>query len=75
MVPYMSFVWQPYLKVLNDYSVSSLREQGLWLSVLQVLTKTLKFDEGGSFVRPFSRFDLMPDGYLQRFGVMTSYSN
>ncbi|KAI0920552.1 hypothetical protein AcV5_010550 [Taiwanofungus camphoratus] len=46
MVPYMSFVWQPYLKVLNDYSVSSLREQGLWLSVLQVLTKTLKFDEG-----------------------------
>ncbi|CCM00706.1 uncharacterized protein FIBRA_02746 [Fibroporia radiculosa] len=46
MVPYMMFLWPPLLKVLDDYCTGNRQGQPLWVSVLEVLAKTLAHDEG-----------------------------
>ena len=53
----MSFLWQPFIKILAD-DASGLAEDGrLWLVVLQVINKSLTADEGGmaSYIMNFDR--------------------
>ncbi|KZT68072.1 hypothetical protein DAEQUDRAFT_348588 [Daedalea quercina L-15889] len=46
MVPYMSFIWGPILRLLDDYSKDSGHNTDLWTSSLVVIRKSLAFDEG-----------------------------
>lgn len=47
VTPYMSFLWQPFIKVLNDHASGTAEEDGLWLVVLQATSRSLVADEGG----------------------------
>ncbi|PCH43122.1 hypothetical protein WOLCODRAFT_121527 [Wolfiporia cocos MD-104 SS10] len=47
MVPYMSFLWQSFLRLFNDYSTGTAQDQALWRPLLETITKTLMHDEGG----------------------------
>ncbi|OBZ74951.1 U3 small nucleolar RNA-associated protein 10 [Grifola frondosa] len=51
MVPYTSFVWQPLVELLREYSEGSVQDHALWLSILDTLTKSLSFDEDKVFWR------------------------
>ncbi|EMD35136.1 hypothetical protein CERSUDRAFT_107124 [Gelatoporia subvermispora B] len=46
MVPYMAFVWQPSVKLLDDFSSGSLDNESLWLAILKTLSKSFENDEG-----------------------------
>lgn len=46
----MSFLWQPFIKILTDYAAGGVKVtegHDLWLGVLQVIGKSLIVDEGG----------------------------
>jgi U3 small nucleolar RNA-associated protein 10 len=47
MVPYMSFLLQPFSDVLTSFTPSNPHNFALWTSVVQILTRTLNFDDGG----------------------------
>ncbi|EIN05935.1 hypothetical protein PUNSTDRAFT_137420 [Punctularia strigosozonata HHB-11173 SS5] len=59
MTPYMSFLLQPFIEKLLAYSSGSERDRTLWTSVIQVLVRSLAFDDGGKWNRmtPFWRDD------------------
>lgn len=46
MAPYMSFLLPPFTETLEAYSKSSPNED-LWLAIIQTVTKSLAYDEGG----------------------------
>ncbi|KII90106.1 hypothetical protein PLICRDRAFT_686024 [Plicaturopsis crispa FD-325 SS-3] len=45
MTPYMSFLLQPFVDILQSFANSSEDDTRLWLCVIQTLTKTLEVDE------------------------------
>lgn len=47
MVPYLSFLRHPFLRILDQYAADVSQGPNLWTSLVIVLTKTLTFDEGG----------------------------
>ncbi|KAF9807205.1 hypothetical protein IEO21_08320 [Rhodonia placenta] len=47
MVPYLSFLRHPFLRILDEYAADVSQGPVLWTSLVIVLTKTLTFDEGG----------------------------
>jgi U3 small nucleolar RNA-associated protein 10 len=47
MVPYMSFLLQPFSNLLTSFTSFNLHNFALWISVVQTLTRTLNFDDGG----------------------------
>ncbi|KAF9553866.1 hypothetical protein CPC08DRAFT_672807 [Agrocybe pediades] len=47
MVPYMTFLLQPFTDILTSFAKSSADNFALWSSVVQVLTRTLNFDDAG----------------------------
>ncbi|KAL6308934.1 hypothetical protein BKA93DRAFT_724934 [Sparassis latifolia] len=46
MIPYMSFVWQPVLRVFEGFVSGSLQDSSVWIAVLQTITSSLAYDEG-----------------------------
>ncbi|PPQ90282.1 hypothetical protein CVT25_013107 [Psilocybe cyanescens] len=46
MVPYISFLLQPYSDILASFTASTSDDFSLWSSVIQTLTRTLNFDDG-----------------------------
>ncbi|OCH90866.1 hypothetical protein OBBRIDRAFT_729952 [Obba rivulosa] len=46
MVPYMAFVYQPLVKLLNDFSSGAAHSEPLWSATLQTLAKSFESDEG-----------------------------
>ncbi|KZT03292.1 uncharacterized protein LAESUDRAFT_744673 [Laetiporus sulphureus 93-53] len=46
MIPYMSFLWQSFLELLNRFITADVNDAIVWSSVLVTLTKTLSYDEG-----------------------------
>ncbi|KAF8901036.1 armadillo-type protein [Gymnopilus junonius] len=47
MVPYMSFLQQQFSDILTSFTTSTAENLDLWSSVIQILTRTLNFDDGG----------------------------
>jgi len=47
MVPYMTFLLQPYSDILTSFVKSSVDDIALWSAVIQTLTRTLNFDDAG----------------------------
>ncbi|KAF4611649.1 hypothetical protein D9613_003824 [Agrocybe pediades] len=47
MVPYMTFLLQPFTDILTSFAKSSADNFALWSSVVQVLARTLNFDDAG----------------------------
>ncbi|OSX58041.1 hypothetical protein POSPLADRAFT_1154787 [Postia placenta MAD-698-R-SB12] len=47
VVPYLSFLRHPFLRILDQYAADVSQGPNLWTSLVIVLTKTLTFDEGG----------------------------
>ncbi|KAF9480276.1 hypothetical protein BDN70DRAFT_905831 [Pholiota conissans] len=47
MVPYMSYLLQPFCDILASFAESTLDSFDLWSSVVKVLTLTLNFDDAG----------------------------
>ncbi|KAF8797612.1 hypothetical protein BYT27DRAFT_7204423 [Phlegmacium glaucopus] len=45
MVPYMSFLLQPYTDILKAFTSSTSDNFALWSSVIQTLTRALNFDD------------------------------
>lgn len=43
----MSFLWQAFVKILDDYAVGTVEDLKLWLVIIQVINKSLVADEGG----------------------------
>ncbi|KAH9837712.1 armadillo-type protein [Rhodofomes roseus] len=46
MVPYMTFTWIPFLKLLDEHYKNPAQNPDLWTSILTVVSKTLASDEG-----------------------------
>lgn len=73
MTPYMSFLLQPLVEMLNGFA-KSLDDTPTWLAVIQTLSKTLAQDERGmydlvvkfSVHSPFSRVVFWRDEKLQQ---------
>ncbi|KDR78387.1 hypothetical protein GALMADRAFT_245550 [Galerina marginata CBS 339.88] len=47
MVPYMSFLLQPCCDILTSFTKSTSDHFALWSSIIQILSRTLNFDDGG----------------------------
>jgi len=45
MTPYMSFLFQPFIEILDGYRQSTA-EPALWLAIIQTLTRTFIHDDG-----------------------------
>lgn len=45
MCPYMSFLLQPAIEILNDFTTSS-PNSALWSAILETLTKSMNYDDG-----------------------------
>lgn len=50
MSSYMSFLLQPFIDILKEYSESDTDDKELWLCVVETLTKSLLSDEGGGWL-------------------------
>ena len=48
MNPYMSFLVQPFVATLKDYSSGKLSDPVLWTGILDIFTKSLISDDGGA---------------------------
>ena len=48
MVPYMSFLLQPSTDILKAFTSSTLDNIALWSSVIQIYTRALNLDDGGT---------------------------
>ncbi|KAF8154101.1 hypothetical protein B0H34DRAFT_800000 [Crassisporium funariophilum] len=46
MVPYMSFLLQPYTDILKSFTTSETDDFALWSSVVQTLSRSLNLDDG-----------------------------
>lgn len=53
MCSYMSFLLQPFITILKEYSESNANDKELWLCVVKTLTQSLLSDEGGERLRFF----------------------
>ncbi|KAF8966928.1 armadillo-type protein [Flammula alnicola] len=47
MVPYMTFLLQPFSDILASFTTLKSDNFELWSSIVQILTRTLNFDDGG----------------------------
>jgi len=47
MVPYMSFLLEPFVATLQAFSAGAADNQTFWTRLLETLTKSLSFDDGG----------------------------
>lgn len=52
MVPYMSFLLQPLSDSLESFKKSKTVEFNLWSTIIQTITRTLNFDDGGTSRSP-----------------------
>jgi hypothetical protein len=52
MNPYMSFLVQPFVATLKDYSAGTLGDLVLWTGVLDIFSKSLISDDGGASLLP-----------------------
>ena len=48
MNPYMSFLVQPFVAALKDYSAGTLSDPVLWTGILDIFSKSLISDDGGT---------------------------
>ncbi|KAK7055439.1 U3 small nucleolar RNA-associated protein 10 [Favolaschia claudopus] len=46
MNPYMYFLMQPFVSVLNDYNAGTVNDSTFWTGVLDILSKSLMSDDG-----------------------------
>jgi U3 small nucleolar RNA-associated protein 10 len=47
MIPYMSFLLEPFIATLQAFSDGTVDNQKFWTCILETLTKSLSFDDGG----------------------------
>lgn len=47
MSPYMSFVLSPFVEILKALAGSSAGDKTTWLCLVQTLTKSFSYDDGG----------------------------
>jgi hypothetical protein len=47
MTPYMSFTLKPFNDILVTFSNQSTEDPNLWVAVIECLTKSFNFDDGG----------------------------
>ena len=50
MSNYMTFLLQPFITILKEYSESNANDKELWLCVVETLTQSLLSDEGGRWL-------------------------
>lgn len=53
MVPYMSFLVQPFIGILESFPTDESVDADLWISVIETLTASFNIDEGCAY-NPFS---------------------
>ncbi|KAF8630264.1 hypothetical protein AX17_005450 [Amanita inopinata Kibby_2008] len=46
MTPYTSFLLQPFIQDIQSFHKASLKDKDYWVSILDVITKSLNFDDG-----------------------------
>lgn len=49
MCPYMSFLIQPSIELLKSFTTSN-HDGALWSAVLETLTKSMNYDDGGKMI-------------------------
>ena len=49
----MTFLLQPFIAILKEYSENNTNDKELWLCVVETLTKSLLSDEGGGWFCDF----------------------
>lgn len=47
MNPYMTFLLQPFVESLKAFSSPTDDDPALWACIVETLTKSLSFDDGG----------------------------
>lgn len=47
MVPYMSFLLEPFISTLQAFSGGTQNNQTFWACILETVNKSLSFDDGG----------------------------
>ncbi|KAJ6464259.1 hypothetical protein C8R47DRAFT_1180243 [Mycena vitilis] len=67
MNPYMSFLVQPFVATLKDYSTNTLSDPVLWTCVLDIFSKSLIADDG-AFWRD-DKLRLVTPGLVQQVAV------
>ena len=75
MTPYMSFLLQPFIDTLGQYTAASLEDELFWICVIETLSKSFACDDGGrgiSIPRPsFLYLPLYPVCLFKPSGEMT----
>lgn len=72
MNPYMSFLLEPFVQSLKSFHAGNLDNQAYWTGIIQTLTKSFMFDDGGLFDKlfPESKINI----FLQPSGGMINFA-
>ena len=53
MTTYMLFLLRPFTELLRTFAISAVEDKKLWLCIIETLTKSFNFDEGGQSYYPW----------------------
>jgi hypothetical protein len=60
MNPYMSFLLEQFVEALKAFHVGGLDNQTYWMGIIQTVTKSFMFDDGGMLRKALPTIKLTP---------------